>query len=694
MVGNFYYPPNVPAYKPIMKFLRNYPSYNVFTNCPSVVYQNFLMEFQRIVVSFDPLPSTDEPEKRPLKEFLTKFSVSNRQRPLTLDFQTFVHQLALIIVMVFGGNYSSTEQVNSIQQLLAFSLITGTEVDIEEIIYNDLVTKLVNKSRLKYVLYPRFISCALQVLLGPDCTQDKKFRTRLKKVRKTFWELVTKWITILSLTKSNISLLILKETNPLHPLLPTEASDTDISSDNILKKYDDTLLPIKRKLVKYLRKMSRVLFERITEDQWEKNEEGTVYYADFKASIDEYYNEKSMEIITQLFKDIKNSVKDDLATNKMIEEAYETLAKISTQTTKILSSVKCSDFATLQFTIKNIQDHAFKQKEASAAWMKSYTNIAWNLVIHPEPFVPQREGKGIAIDDQAVDQRNLVKASSIVCPGPDEPVRVEFVNNGKKFYLTEQEIQEYWDKEENIKKAKEEARLNAIRKTEVIKVVRKEAKKIGIHPKEAITSKAGELFKKLRMLNMSRLKPETITDIKIHPKNKPVVITVYKGTDGRNFNVHKPFLFGAFGISELDELKEIIPKKKNIVVKDLMNSLSRRYERLRQIPMELGIKSALPAPEQSLSTSRRKHKHMELEPETRIPGSECNRALPENVPWSDIDKVGTKALVSYLVAASMVKSPKNARFSMKLRKVIAEHPDQEKLKSKKVKLEALGYKMD
>nr|GEY77007.1 hypothetical protein [Tanacetum cinerariifolium] len=124
----------------------------------------------------------------------------------------------------------------------------------------------------------------------------------------------------------------------------------------------------------------------------------------------------------------------------------------------------------------------------------------------------------------------------------------------------------------------------------------------------------------------SRLKPEHITDIKIHPKTKPVVITVYRGIDGRNFDVHKLFLFGAFGISELDELMEIIPKKKNTM--------------------------------------------------------------------SDIDKVDMEALVSYLVAASMVKSPENERFNMKLRKLIAEHLDQEKFKSKKVKLEALGYNMD
>ncbi|GJR51836.1 hypothetical protein Tco_1402357 [Tanacetum coccineum] len=207
-------------------------------------------------------------------------------------------------------------------------------------------------------------------------------------------------------------------------------------------------------------------------------------------------------------------------------------------------------------------------------------------------------------------------------------------------------------------------------------------------------------------------------------KTKPVVIIVYRGTDGRNIEIHETVLFGAFCISELDELREIIPKKKNAVVKDLMNSLCQRYERLKKISEELEIHSALPAPAPEQASSRspgRKRKHMELEPETRIHGLECNRSLSENVPfvnnmvieepkygifftdefrdqafqrWSDIDKVGMEALVSYLVAASMVKSTENARISMKLRKLIAKHLDQEKLNSKKVKLEALGYKMD
>nr|GEX92465.1 hypothetical protein [Tanacetum cinerariifolium] len=225
VVGNFNYPPNVPTYKPIMKFLRNCPLYKAFTNCPSVVYQNFLKEYWSTAIAYDPFPSTDEPEKHLLKEFLIKFSDSNRQRPLTLDFNNFCSSTSLdynngkyvdhpapevvkkelgkiainpsyldktpvmknsflvawrilftFVIQVLGKNYSSTEQVNSIQQLLAYCLITGTEVDIREIIYSDLVTKLLNKSRLKYVYILDFISCALQVLLDSDYTQDKKIR--------------------------------------------------------------------------------------------------------------------------------------------------------------------------------------------------------------------------------------------------------------------------------------------------------------------------------------------------------------------------------------------------------------------------------------------------------------------------------------------------------------------------------------
>ncbi|GJU60453.1 copia protein [Tanacetum coccineum] len=255
--------------------------------------------------------------------------------------------------------------------------------------------------------------------------------------------------------------------------------------------------------------------------------------------------------------------------------------------------------------------------------------------------------------------------------------------------------------------------------------IQEEATKAGVDPKILASAKRGQEKKRIekcRWTISSRLKPETITDVKIHPNTKPVVITIFRGTNKRNFDVHNPFNFGNFGVTEWDELREIIPKKKNKVMQDLMNSLSKRYEKLGTIPDELGIRSNLPAPRQILSiTSRRKRKHQELNPETHIPGLECNRSLPKGIPFvnnmvieqaehgmffidvfgdeafqrmSDIHKVDVENLLTYLVMASNISIPENQKFCLTLRKLIGSHPDQEKLKSKKVKLESVGYKLD
>ncbi|GJT89213.1 hypothetical protein Tco_1070930 [Tanacetum coccineum] len=112
---------------------------------------------------YDPFSSTNEIVQCPLREFLIKFSVLNGQRPLSLDFNTFCSSTGLdynngkyvahptpeavkkelgkiainpsyldktpvlknsfpvawrilftFVIQVLGGNYSSTEQVNSI----------------------------------------------------------------------------------------------------------------------------------------------------------------------------------------------------------------------------------------------------------------------------------------------------------------------------------------------------------------------------------------------------------------------------------------------------------------------------------------------------------------------------------------------------------------------------------------------------
>ncbi|GJZ48416.1 hypothetical protein Tco_0602248 [Tanacetum coccineum] len=218
-------------------------------------------------------------------------------------------------------------------------------------------------------------------------------------------------------------------------------------------------------------------------------------------------------------------------------------------------------------------------------------------------LVIQREGKGIATDEQLESTKKVVPTSKGVREDPDEPIRVPYMINEKMHYLTNYGINAHLEKEDTIKKAVEEAKMFEMTKTE---------------------------------------------------------------------------------------------KKKNTIINDLMISLGKRYERLKKIPKELGIQSALPAPilkQAPSQSSGRKRKHMELEPEIKVPGLECDRSLPEGVPFMN-NMVGIDSLVSYLVMASMIKTPKNARFSLKLNKLIAEHLDQKKLQSKKVKLEATGYKLD
>nr|GEX61398.1 retrovirus-related Pol polyprotein from transposon TNT 1-94 [Tanacetum cinerariifolium] len=93
-----------------------------------------------------------------------------------------------------------------------------------------------------------------------------------------------------------------------------EDMDKDTQADEEvhpkLKKYNNILPLTERQLVKYLRKVSQALFNKLTNDQWAKHEEAAVSYAGLKASIEGYYEEN-------------DAVKDDPALNKKVIEATE-----------------------------------------------------------------------------------------------------------------------------------------------------------------------------------------------------------------------------------------------------------------------------------------------------------------------------------------------------------------------------------
>ncbi|GKE33332.1 hypothetical protein Tco_1452654 [Tanacetum coccineum] len=91
----FCYPQTTPTYKDICKFLMNRPLAEAFTKTPSVVYQNFLKEFWCTAIAYDPNPPINDSEACPLKEYLIKFLVMNGNKPLILDYKTFVESTKL-----------------------------------------------------------------------------------------------------------------------------------------------------------------------------------------------------------------------------------------------------------------------------------------------------------------------------------------------------------------------------------------------------------------------------------------------------------------------------------------------------------------------------------------------------------------------------------------------------------------------
>ncbi|GJR03614.1 hypothetical protein Tco_0526598 [Tanacetum coccineum] len=244
----------------------------------------------------------------------------------------------------------------------------------------------------------------------------------------------------------------------------------------------------------------------------------------------------------------KEAVKEDPALNKKVLEATEDYTVNSNNITELLSLAKTFDFVGLESLVKTVKAALDAQNDHLETWAKSSTSMAWNL-------------------------------------GP----RLTAIESSQAKIRSE------------ISSLKSDTSEIKSMMTEIYQAFKEEAGKIRIDLKKIISAKAGEKFKKAKDAEMqwtisSRLKPEPITDVKIHPNSKPAALTVYRNNDKRNFDVHNPFKFTYFGLTELDELGPIIKKKKNTIVKDLMTSLGKRYERLKKIPGELGIHSALPAP--------------------------------------------------------------------------------------------------
>ncbi|GJU26671.1 hypothetical protein Tco_1165292 [Tanacetum coccineum] len=418
--------------------------------------------------------------------------------------------------------------------------------------------------------------------------------------------------------------------------------------------------------------------------QQEKHEEATTSYADLKMEITGFHdatyrsndntnttlrnNEKilaqfkTQNVLINL-KEVHEAFKEDHALNKKVIDATEAYTKNLSSLTKLLT----------------LNDHLAKWAEsfASMAWSTDTADIKAMMTtilcaFRGQPFfapsgsvpMPTLALTGIlatvggrAEEKKETPSHTKGEQADMVTEEHMEEKEVD----GKIIQILNDQLQEYLDKKEMMDRAMKEAQLTKpvikkvaaeiISETEVhIKGTKDFIKHQNAHFKVLTRGHSGEALVKMALRKKRNNEPG-------------------------NFDVQRNFKFGDFSISEWDELSIIILKKKNKMVSELMTSLSNKYERLKQILGELGISLSLPISKQDISLPRRKGKAIELEPETYIDGLHCHRELPEGVKFVN----------------NLVIKEHEHRFSMLMIQMINERPEKDRIMSKRVNLESLGY---
>ncbi|GJY21730.1 hypothetical protein Tco_0394296 [Tanacetum coccineum] len=639
-----------------------------------MLYQNFLREFWCTVIVSDLHPPIDSFEARPPKEFIIKFSVMNGKKPLTLDYKTFCESTGLdynkgnyvahlSLEAVLDGNYSSTKQLNFLQQLLVFSLLTWTRIDIGEdpskvtlielaalmIAVNNLESSVTSLpcSKKKNKKKSQTSVSSGQTAHPQDTEENtqpavKGFHSPLDEGTRTSKPLLEGKMNDLKDSKGNKQLADMgllathpddgpdhnkgKNSSEVEPNTETLLLTTVADIQALLEDFEDELKdasdddspsPPKDDL--------ESLKSKKTADALDS--ELSLCFETFKL-YDNYTP------ITERHLEVQNAVKEDFALNKKVLKAVEAYTMNSTNLTKLLTSVKTFDFPGLMTDVDSLNvavtaqnDHLAKCANPSplpqAVCLQQHLlslkvqQLLGESSAHTATMSPTEETPSQTEGEKAEMETKKKSLIPQVAPGVDRGKGIAKDIDESPPKLVKASKKTHLDKEDKLEKAAKEARLLEINKFELIKVVHKVVKEAGVDPKALQSLKGGQEFikkqkAKLNVLNKermeklakakklrkkrndqyrwttcSRLKPETIIDIHIHPNTKHDIITVYRDNDRRNFDVHNPFMFGDFGVTELDELGPIIQKKKNKVVGELMTSLGKRYNRLKAILREL-----------------------------------------------------------------------------------------------------------
>ncbi|GKC38221.1 hypothetical protein Tco_1050605 [Tanacetum coccineum] len=143
-------------------------------------------------------------------------------------------------------------------------------------------------------------------------------------------------------------------------------------------------------------------------------------------------------------------------------------------------------------TTKNPKDEAAKtpMEQEPESPLKAVPISTVRPIIRPNPKVTLIESSSRPLLTNTILEIPIPQPNGLVIN--IVPLEPQVIQRAGKGIATK-----YLNKEEEIKKKAEEAKLLAMTKSEIIKVVHEEAKKAKIDPKLVLSAKSGEQFKKI-----------------------------------------------------------------------------------------------------------------------------------------------------------------------------------------------------
>nr|GEY63823.1 hypothetical protein [Tanacetum cinerariifolium] len=533
----------------------------------------------------------------------------NGKNPLTLDYKTFVKTTRLnynkrtyvchLSPEVLDGKYSSTEQVNSVMQLIAYCLHTGTKVDIGDIIYSDLDQKfgfllrvmsnsIFSKDPYK-VTEIELMAFMIAVNNQEDSVSPLSFSGKKKKEKS---QTVSKPKPKTHGPEAS-GTLPQKRKKAKTNKNTTEATETppseDVPTKDLEKTYSvslgktahpqdtegNTQFAIKDPILHAMMALvNHNLFLRvkllIPKTQGEM----------FSLMIRDCLLQFLMRYTRLRYRSL-NKNKGDTSFKVELDTQSFVLTTASDVQALLLSHKELNDESKDDvFEAKDEMDEGIQQTGNEDTQSPRYTKVSSTKEHHGEKETAKEPEKEQAEEEPTKISRAIPISTIIPITRPNPEIglikfspRPPLTNTTLEFLVSTPEpviIGSSSGPVIDITPPEQPKSLPVAPKANKGKGIATEETKEPKQPDEPIRFLLKFIGKYINLqvqrvvwssrIFRMRLKHGLITNVKIHPNTKPAVLTVYKGNDRRNFNVLK---FADFRVTDLDELGPIIEKKQD-----------------------------------------------------------------------------------------------------------------------------------